>query len=65
LLAANRADIFWQAHKEAEEGNDIYSAEFKDLFEKMMALTQTTDPNSKKFLLIHGCKENSLQRHKY
>ena len=38
LLAANRAEIFWQAHKEAEEGEDIYSAEFKDLFEKMMTL---------------------------
>jgi len=38
LLAANRAEIFWQAHKDAEEGEEIYSDEFKDLFEKMMAL---------------------------
>lgn len=38
LLAGNRGEIFWQAHKDAEEGEDIYSAEFKDLFEKMMVL---------------------------
>ena len=44
LLAANRADIFWQAHKEAEEGNEIYSPEFKDLFEKMMALNPNHRP---------------------
>ena len=37
LIAANRADLFWQAHAEAEQGTDIYSPEFKDLFEKMMA----------------------------
>jgi serine/threonine protein kinase len=43
-LAANRAEIFWQAHKDAEEGNDIYSPEFKDLFEKMMALNPRDRP---------------------
>jgi len=32
LLAANRAELFWQAHAEAESGNDLYSEEFKDLF---------------------------------
>lgn len=37
MIAANRADLFWQAHAEAEEGKDLYSPEFKDLFEKMMA----------------------------
>jgi len=31
--------MFWQAHAEAnEEGQDIYSAEFKDMFERLMAL---------------------------
>jgi serine/threonine protein kinase len=50
LLAANRADIFWQAHKEAEEGNDIYSAEFKDLFEKMMALNPNHRPKLEEIL---------------
>lgn len=38
LLAANRSELFWGAHKDAEDGEDIYSAEFKDLFEKMMAM---------------------------
>ena len=38
LLAGGKANLFWQAHAEAEEGKDIYSAEFKDLFEKMMQL---------------------------
>ena len=32
LIAAGHADVFWNAHAEAEDGNDIYSAEFKDLF---------------------------------
>lgn len=50
LLAANRADIFWQAHKEAEEGQDIYSAEFKDLFEKMMALNPNHRPKLEEIL---------------
>ena len=38
LIAAGRANVFWQAHAEAENGEDIYSPEFKDFFEKMMAL---------------------------
>lgn len=38
LIAAGRAELFWTAHAEAENGNDIYSPEFKDLFQKMMAL---------------------------
>ena len=45
LIAANHADVFWQAHAEAEEGNDIYSAEFKDLFEKMLALNPGQRPS--------------------
>ena len=44
LLAANRADIFWQAHAQAEQGNDIYSAEFKDLFQRLMALNPAQRP---------------------
>ena len=32
------AELFWQAHAEAtEDGSDIYSTEFKDLFQRMMA----------------------------
>merc|ERR1712110_1258986 len=50
LLAANRAEIFWQAHKDAEEGDDIYSAEFKDLFEKMMALNPAHRPKLEEVL---------------
>lgn len=38
LLAADRADLFWKAHDEAEGGQSIYSNEFKDLFEKMTKL---------------------------
>lgn len=38
LVAAGRANVFWQAHAEAENGEDIYSPEFKDFFEKMMSL---------------------------
>jgi len=50
LLAANRSEIFWQAHKDAEEGTDIYSAEFKDLFEKMMALNPAHRPKLEEIL---------------
>jgi len=50
LLAANRAEIFWQAHKDAEEGEDIYSAEFKDLFEKMMTLNPAQRPSLEEVL---------------
>jgi len=49
-LAANRAEIFWQAHKDAEEGEDIYSAEFKDLFEKMMTLNPSHRPKLEEVL---------------
>lgn len=38
LIATGNAQVFWQAHSEAEGGSDIYSAEFKDLFGKMMVL---------------------------
>ena len=34
----SNAQIFWSAHAEAEDGKDIYSDDFKDLFEKAMAL---------------------------
>ena len=44
LIAANHAEVFWQAHAEAEDGNDIYSAEFKDMFEKMLALNPGQRP---------------------
>ena len=44
LIAAGRAELLWLAHAEAEEGNDIYSAEFKDLFEKMMTLNPAQRP---------------------
>jgi serine/threonine protein kinase len=36
LLIGKRADLFWAAHEEAE-GEDIYSKEFKSLFEGMLA----------------------------
>ena len=40
FLVANPKN-FWDSHAEAEGGKDIYSDEFKDLFEKMMSF----DPN--------------------
>ena len=43
-LAANRADIFWKTHGKSKEGGiDFFSPEFRDLFEKMVAL----DPNAR------------------
>lgn len=36
LLIGKRGDLFWSAHEEAE-GEDIYSKEFKSLFEGMLA----------------------------
>ena len=38
LLAANRSDLFWKAHDDADGGKSIYSKEFKDLFTKMTVL---------------------------
>ena len=38
LLAADRSDLFWKAHDEAEGGQSIYSKDFKDLFNKMTRL---------------------------
>jgi hypothetical protein len=35
-LIGKRSDLFWQAHEEAE-GEDLYSPEFKKLFEGMVA----------------------------
>jgi len=43
-LAANRPDIFWKTHGKTKEGGaGFFSDEFKDIFEKMVAL----DPNSR------------------
>jgi serine/threonine protein kinase len=44
LIAAGRAELFWQAHAEAENGEDIYTPEFKDLFQKMMTLKPALRP---------------------
>lgn len=44
LIAAGRAELFWQAHAEAESGEDIYTPEFKDLFQKMMTLNPAQRP---------------------
>lgn len=43
-IAANRADIFWKTHGKSKEGGaGFFSDDFKDIFEKMVAL----DPNSR------------------
>lgn len=36
---------FWASHAEAEDGKDIYSPEFKDLFEKMLSFDADLRPN--------------------
>ena len=41
---------FWDAHAEAEGGEDIYSDEFKDLFEKMMSFDPNLRPNLQEVL---------------
>ena len=50
LIAAGRAKLFWQAHAEAESGEDIYSEEFKDFFEKMMAMNPNQRPTMEQIL---------------
>jgi len=45
LLAKARFDLFWKLHAEAEDdGRDIFSPEFKDLFQRMMALDAAKRP---------------------
>lgn len=39
LIATTGREQFWQAHCTANEGEDIYSADFKDLFEKMIQVS--------------------------
>lgn len=38
LLAADRTDLFWRAHDDAEPGPTLFSNQFKDLFTKMTKL---------------------------
>jgi len=38
LLAKGENDIFWEAHAEANGGDDIFSSEFKDMFQQIMKL---------------------------
>ena len=35
VLAAGKTDVFWQVHAKGNSGDDIYSDDFKDLFEQM------------------------------
>ena len=45
-LAANRTDLFWNAHcKNKPNGHKFFSNEFKDLFEKMVSLDPTKRPS--------------------
>ena len=41
---------FWDSHTDAEGGEDIYSEEFKDLFEKMMSFDPSLRPNLEEVL---------------
>lgn len=38
LLAAGRADLFWKAHEQCKGSDNLFSSDFKDLFEKMTCL---------------------------
>lgn len=38
LLAGGRADLFWKAHADADKDPRIFTTDFKDLFEKMVAM---------------------------
>jgi len=44
LLAQNDFDTFWRLNKDVEGGQDIFSAEFKDLFQKLMSLSPAKRP---------------------
>ena len=44
LLVTN-PEKFWASHAEAEDGEDIYTQEFKDLFEKMLSFDADLRPN--------------------
>ena len=44
LLVTN-PEKFWASHAEAEDGADIYTQEFKDLFEKMLSFDADLRPN--------------------
>ena len=59
LIAAGRADIFWQAHSQAENGIDIYTAEFKDLFAKMMTLNPAQRPTIEE-IMAHPWMQGSV-----
>ena len=43
-------ESFWASHAEAEDGKDIYSAEFKDLFEKMCSFDAELRPRHEEVL---------------
>ena len=42
--------MFWESHAEAEDGQGIYSDEFKDLFEKMMSFDAKLRPTFEEIL---------------
>ena len=50
MLAAGKADVFWKVHEDAEEEKDLFSPEFKDLFEKMMTLNPKERPSLEEVL---------------
>ena len=50
MLAEGRFEDFWLAHAEVNNGTDIFSAEFKDLFQKMMSVIPTQRPTIEQIL---------------
>ena len=57
VLAGGRPDLFWSMHSEAQDGQDIFSAEFKDLFQSMMMMNPARRPSIDQILahpFMHG-----------
>ncbi len=51
LLASQEFSTFWELHAEVEsDGQDRFSADFKDLFQSMMALSPSKRPTIKQIL---------------
>lgn len=50
MIATNGVDTFWQKHAEVSDGEDIYSPEFKDLFQRMIQVSPKKRPTIEEIL---------------
>lgn len=65
LLAGGRHDLFWQAHEQSLPAG-IFSSEFKDLFQKMVALNPKHRPSAGEILkhpwmLAHRASQSEIE----